>query len=84
MEMGDTGKHPDHDFLPRFPLPLSLPPCFPLSLCPSFFVSYLLALCYYFLSFIFFSKVYDLPVCFCHLWERARLLVIRYFLANWT
>lgn len=24
MEMGDTGKHPDHDFLPCFPLPVSL------------------------------------------------------------
>lgn len=56
MEMGDIGKHPDHDFLPRFLLPLSLPPCFPLSLWPSFFVFYLLALCYYFLSFIFFFK----------------------------
>lgn len=58
MEMGDTGKHPDHDFLPRFPLLLSLPPSFPLSLCPSLFVSYLLALCYYFLSFIFFKSIW--------------------------
>lgn len=34
MEMEDTGKHPDHDFLPSLPLPF-LPPSLAPALPPS-------------------------------------------------